>query len=704
MNCLRSAALLAAVFSVSCVSARALVTGTEAPHGPTALTPAPIPPTTAPAADVMPENPDPGRYLFEDQLRPGMKGYGLTVMHGGKIERFDVEIVDVVRNFTPGNNAILVRCSGLGLEHSGIIAGMSGSPVFVQDKMIGAIAYGWEMSKDPIGGVQPIRQMLSIQTTKEGPTTAGGMRWGTDSPSARMAARVAGWKALAGALGRDVAGRSIDRPAALETAGFGGGLRPLVSPLMVGGGSASTVAELRASLAGTGLMPVESGSAGSTPELGRHGVQTLGGIAELKPGEIRLEPGSAIAVPLVSGDMDLSAIGTVTEVRDGKVYAFGHSFLGQGGTRLPIATGYIYTIMPNVSQSFKMGTSMGMDGTLVTDEQTGIVGVRGKAPALVPVVFNVKNDDGLLHKTYHYELAPHPRLTPEMLGAILNETLVAQRTLPQQFTARITGSFEFEGSGGETAIRINNLGASATFNPALTLLPVAVLADNPFENLQLKGVTLNATIENKDRSGTLASVNVDRLTAAPGDEITAVANVEPFQEGMKQVVLRVKIPEDAPDGDYQLGVGSSAFALMQEASYAPQHFDPQNIRALITAVENIVSYKPDHLYATLQMNVSGAAVAGRELKDLPASRIALYSSDRRTDATPMISVVRTEGDAGCVIADGGQVFVVHVDRDADRRYFERKRGGGGLGMRRRGARLGSANSRPASEPADDGGD
>ena len=547
-------------------------------------------------------------------------------------------------------------------------------------------------------GVQPIRQMLSIQTSLNSPITAGagGERWITDSPLTREAAALPGWKSLSASLARHLG--PLKAPVGVTNPG----LHPLLSPLMVGGASASTIASLRDALAGTNLVPVASGSAGSTPVLGEHPLHELGGIASLKPGEIQLEPGSAIAVPLVSGDMDLSAIGTVTEVRDGKVYAFGHSFLGEGGTRLPIATSYIYTIMPNVSQSFKMGTSMVTDGTLVTDEQTGIVGLRGKGPPLVPIVFSVKNTDGLLSKTYHYQLAPHPHLTPEMLGAILNETLVAQRTLPQQFTARITGNFIFSNAGGETAVPINNLGASATFNPMTTLLPVAVLVDNPFEDLQLKEITLNATIDNRDRSGDLQSVNVDRLTVAPGDEITAIANVTPFQEGTKQIPLTIKVPEDAPDGDYQLGVGSSAFALMQEVSYAPQRFDPQNIHGLVEAVQNILSYKTDHLYATLQMNVSGAAVAGRELKDLPASRIALYASDRRTDSTPMVSVVRSEVETGCVISEGGQIFAIHVDRDADRRYFEPKRPGNGAGPRRMPPRISPANSQPTSAPSDSG--
>ncbi len=158
--------------------------------------------STQPLAQSIGENPNPARYLFEDQITPGMKGYGLTVMHGGAIERFDVEVIDVVRNFSPGNNAILIRCSGLGLEHSGIIAGMSGSPVFIHDKMIGAVAYGWGMSKDPIGGVQPIRQMLAISAKAGVVQTAGGGRWNGDTFFAREAAGMRGWKNLSASLGR----------------------------------------------------------------------------------------------------------------------------------------------------------------------------------------------------------------------------------------------------------------------------------------------------------------------------------------------------------------------------------------------------------------------------------------------------------------------------------------------------------------------
>ncbi len=670
--------------------------------------------STQPMAQAIEQNPDPARYLFEDKVLPGMKGYGLTVMHGGKIERFDVEVIDVVRNFSPGNNAILVRCSGLGLEHSGIIAGMSGSPVFIDGKMIGAVAYGWGMSKDAIGGVQPIRQMLAIRADRgpsEGRQSNGGSRggrWSTDSYFAKEAAALPGWKTVAASLRRRGGGSG-----SLMKNGVGGseslatGAVPLLSPLMVGGASAGTVATLREALAGTTLFPLARGSAGATADLSGERSE-LGGLGDVHAGEIRLEPGSAIAVPLVTGDMDLSAIGTVTEVRDGKVYAFGHAFMGEGASPLPIATSYIYTVVPNVNVSFKMGTSIATTGSLVTDEQTGIVGVEGKSsiPPTVPITFAVKHADGTVDNTFHYQLSPHPHLTPELLTAIVGESLMSHRALPNEYTAHLTGELRFHSSAGPRTIKLDSLGTNESFNPEIALLPVAMLSDNPFENLKLTGVSLEATVEGKSRSGEIMSVTLDRLSAEPGDTLTAMVEIKPFQKAAMSVPMTIKIPEGTADGDYELSVGSAAMALVEEAGYAPQRFDPRDIAGLERAIQHLLDYRHDRLYATLVLNISGAAVGGHEHGGLPGSRLALFASERRNDATPVFDVVQSEMTVGQVIADGGQTFTVHVDRHADERYFEgssdHSAAGPGLGMLKA-TRVPTTAPPPASAPAGDPG-
>jgi hypothetical protein len=617
----------------------------------------------------------PSRYMFENEITPGMKGYGLTVMHGGKIEPFAFTVLDVVQNLSPGNHAILVRCSGLNLEHSGIIAGMSGSPCFINGRMIGAIAYGWGMAKDPIAGVQPIRQMLDIQSTTDNASTTAAA-WSPDTPLAKLAATKPGWNKLL----KSFTHHANPTPTPL-TSNDTQGLRPLASPLMVSGLSPASLKLLQQSLANTNLVPIASGSGGSTGKPG----EGLGGIAELKPGAIQLEPGSSLAVPLVTGDIDMSAIGTVTEVAGNKVYAFGHAFLAQGGEKLPMSTGYIYTVMPNLNQSFKLGTSLGPAGTLIADEQTGIMGTLGAPPPQIPITITVNN--GSTHQ-YHFNLTHHPKITAIVLQSLLQETLTARRQFPAQFTARITGEANFTdpaGGGGTSPrrIKLRNLGVTDNFDPSMTLLPVAVLVDNPFENLRLTSLSITADVEPRNQGGIIRAVTVDRLIAAPGDQIHIVADVERFQKITTRVPITLKIPADARDGDYELMVGSASMALMQEADYAPQRFDPTNIKGLEKAVERITDYAADHVYARLVMGVTGAALDGIEKHDLPASRVAMYASSRRTDTSPVYNVITTQADAGVVLDNGGQSFNLRIDRHADERYFSSKsnrdQGASGMG-------------------------
>ena len=673
-----------------------LMLGVALGGGTVAAPSAEVPSTTAPLATKMPVNPDPSRYLFEDELSPGMKGYGLTVMHGERLRSSMLRLSMWCGISRRGRMRFWCSCSGLGLEQSGIIAGMSGSPVFINEKMIGAVAFGWGMSKDAIGGVQPIRQMLAIREEKTTDTAAqvGGARWAVDGFFAKQAAAAPGWRALAGSLKRRVGREHV------ATQNEAGGMQPLLSPLMVGGGSAATVAALREALAGTGLYPMASGSAGATPNAAE---KELGGIGELKAGEIKLEPGAAIAVPLVTGDMDLSAIGTVTDVRGNEVFAFGDAFNGDGATDLPIATSYIYTVLPNLNISFKMGTSLATAGTLVTDEETGIVGIEGKGPATVPVTFSIKHSDGSVDNTYHYQLVPTPKMMPELLTAIVSESLVAHRALPREFTARMKGELRFTSAAGPVTVHLDSVGTTQTFNPNVALLPVAVLVDNPFEDLKLKQIVLEATVDKENRSADITSITVDRSAAAPGDEVRAMVRVTPYHQAPVDVPISVRIPADAQDGEYQLSVGSSAMALEQETQYAPQRFDPHDVGALTIAVQHILNYTPEHLYATLVMNISGATVSGHEHANLPASRLALYASDRRNDTTPLFAVAKAEVDAGSVIADGGQTFTVIVDRNANRRYYEAKSEQGGPGGQEagpRGPRIPVTAPAPASAPSD----
>lgn len=619
--------------------------------------------TTAPAsapARTLYENPDPDRYLFEDQIKPGMKGYGLTVMNGPKIEKFNFEVIDVIQNLTPGTNAIMVRCSGLNLEHIGIIAGMSGSPCYIDGKMIGAIAFGWRLSKDPIGGVQPIRQMLRIQPSAGAPfgAAASGQRWskGSHDPFATAAAKLAGWKNLAEYLGGKTQPANLLEPPASS------GLVRLTAPLMTSGLSAHSMAMLQDSLANTGLTPIAGGS--MTAPFGGPKKNALGGAADIKPSDLKLAPGSAVAIPILSGDMDMSAVGTVTEVRDNKVYAFGHAMLADGATRLPLATSYIYTVLPNVMQSFKMGASYETVGTLVTDENTGILGLLGEKPATIPITINVKHTDGSVDRTYHYNLTPHPRLTPMIANVALTETITNQRQLPKQSTIRLTGALKFSGA----TIQLDSISTADTFSTDEYLMPLAMLTDNPYRNLNLENIELTAVVEPANKAVQIQSIVVPRTLVKPGDSIQILVELEQFQGKRKQVSMSVKVPDDTPDGSYTLSVGSSMMAMSNDAQYFPQHYQPENIESLTAALQRLVSYKHDRLYASLITDVTGVTRRGREMRHLPATKIDLFASAKRRDSFPLFNETRTELAVDGVLIDNGETFQITVSRDMNRRY------------------------------------
>jgi hypothetical protein len=632
-------------------------------------------------------NPDPARYLFEDQIEPGMTGYGLTVMHGDKIEKFQFTVIDVMKSLEPGTNGILVKCSGLGLEESGIIAGMSGSPCFIDGKMIGAIAFGWEGSTAPIGGVQPIRQMLGIPIPKKGagekPVAArgGGARWGQTNAFTAALADQPGLQRLVERFGgsrrRDVVARSATT------------MRNLTTPLMVASSSDATMRYLREAFGGDGFTPVQSGSAGATPTVpsdrsattapGTTEHDSLGGVGELKAnGLTAFEPGAAIAIPLLTGDLDLSAIGTITEVRGNRIWAFGHAMDADGPSNLPIGTGYIYTVLPTRTISFKMGTSYKTLGTLVMDEQTGIVGNVGGAASYSQVEMSVNSPDGLQQRTYHYQLVNHPRYTPNILLAAVIESIDSQQKLGTEFTANLTGEAEFTDG---TTIPLNMSATNKTIQAdptsgaegalaAQTVLPVAMLVDNPFLDLTLKRVKITAAVDQRDTAGSIKNVVLQKQVVAPGDTIVATAEIERFHQTNAHVTVKLKVPDDTDDGTYELAVGPSDLVLGQELHYFPQRFDPQNIKQLAEDVRHIVSYQRDRVYARLILDLNGISTNGHELRDLPVTRMMMYASEKRTDADPLFNSVSANVSAGGILKGGGQLFQITVNKHADDLFYD----------------------------------
>ena len=366
---------------------------------------------------------------------------------------------------------ILAKLSGLGLEKSGIIAGMSGSPVFMQDtdgkfKMIGAVAYGWPGPKEPLCGIQPITQMLAVSGVLDAngkiaaaqPATAPAAESG-DIAGAQGAGKSAkGAASSGGALvqkpaSKDYLNRFLN-PSKIDFVGGGNGgkgpgksrgslrMVPLRTPLMVGGLDESTLAGADDLLAERGVMLVQSGGMGSAE------------AAEYR--HTKLEPGSGIAIPLVSGDADLTAVGTVTEVIGDKVLAFGHSFFAQGEIDMPMGPAYIHTIVSGVMDSFKLGSTIQSDpsdrnsyavGSLWRDETTGIAGRIGAKVSTIPMTVRMEYAGASETRTFHYNLVRHPFYTPILTFMMIKDACTGWHELPREHTLKYDINVDFGAIG-----------------------------------------------------------------------------------------------------------------------------------------------------------------------------------------------------------------------------------------------------------------
>ncbi len=620
-------------------------------------------PKPAVAAGVNPyANPDPRKYMFENELKPGMTGYGLTVMHGTKIQKFKVRIVDVMPNFEPDMNVILVRCSGLGLSKSGIIEGMSGSPVYIDGRLIGAIAYGWDYSRYPLGGVQPIRQMLHIPLPPKGkpaPANAGGKLSWVERTAIRH--NMDGWSMLVRHVGMEMGESPSQLNMGPRAVRMEGSLRPLATPLEVGGASPAVMRYLTRAFHETSIVPVGGAGGG--------GGQLLGGMQSLPVKAFKLVPGAPIGVPLLTGDTNMGAIGTVTDVIHNHVYAFGHRFFNIGRNNLPISGAYIYTIVARLKTSFKLGSTFHIQGHLVMDQSCGIVG-RLAAPAKpVPIQVSVVYHNPAWRHVFHYNLYPNPHTTAEALGGALIASMTAKRNVAGKnaanYTVHITGAMHF----GKFSIHLNRWATTGGFDPNAVLLPAALLINNPFHNLGITSVNLHVSMRARNHAATITSVVLEHHTVRPGQMLTARLAIKPFHGVTVHRTIQIRVPAGTPDGNYDFAVGADSMAMAQQQTFFPQYFSPNSIGELTRDVTRIVSYHNNNIYAQLVLNAHGLASSGSAMPDLPASRIDILTRNPGRPLFPLFKMISVRAATPWVITAGGQDYQIIVRRRADERFF-----------------------------------
>ena len=581
------------------------------------------------------------KYMHHSKLHRGMKGYGLTVMAGTKIEKFDAEIVSVMSKWGPHQDVILATLSGLGLEKSGIIAGMSGSPVYMKDtdgkyKMIGAVAYGWPGPKEPLCGIQPITQMLAVNGVLENAHAA--------KPAARHSELAAGKAALASselAAGKPAGKGYLQRflnPAKIDFIDAGGDKKssaksrafprmvPLKTPLMVSGMSEGSLSGADDLLSAGGVMLVQSGGAGASE------------AAEFR--HTKLEPGSGIAIPLVSGDAELSAVGTVTEVIGDRVLAFGHSFFAQGEIDMPMGPAYIHTVVSGVMDSFKLGSTIQSDpaqrdsvavGSLWRDETTGIAGRIGSKVNTIPMTVCVDRTDANECRRFHYNVVRHPFFTPLLVAMMAKDGCTGWYELPKEHTLRYEIDVDFGKAGKYHAQSISSNSGVRELASDL-LRPIEAVMENPWTAPpEILSIDVHVTVEPKACLAEILELKLDGRSYKPGETIHGEVVIDPYRQARQSKPIAFALPADLPEGSYQLTVCDSAGCLREMQSEMPQRFDPHALGELMDALARVAAPKTDHLYLRLQLPEGGLSIKRNELPDLPASKAQILSQDQKTE-------------------------------------------------------------------------
>jgi hypothetical protein len=556
--------------------------------------------------------------LAAGDLAPGMKGYGFSDLGDGKgVQRFEVEIVGLLKSYAPKQDLILARVVGGLLDKTGIIAGMSGSPIYVEGKLIGALAYGWPFSRDPICGITPIQSMLDIRKAPAAPPV----------PIGGAATRAA---AFVSAFG----GRSFSAPMAALVAPLRGepasaALSPLPLPVSLSGTLApgrlfGEVAEA------AGWLVTPSGA--SAP--------AAAGAPGTVPGaSSRLEPGSAVAAVLLSGDMVLSATGTVTWVEGNSVLAFGHPFLSMGPVAMPMASADVLTVLPSLYRSFKFATTGPVLGSVSQDRSTGILGSFGNAPQMVPVTIRMRSEE-LPTQTFHFEVVHNSMLTPILLAVAIDNVLTTLEKRAGERTIVWKSAIETSDRTVRWDSVFSGLGAKDDAVASLALLTNFLMA-NEFRDLAIRGVEVDITHSDRLQSARVIHVEAQKERVHPGDSVPVWVDLEDFRGGPRRVVLTAKIPADAPPGPMTLFVGDGNAATAYDLSLFPP--DPHSLDQVLDFLGRM---RPANTLNLMTYRAAaGALVNGEALAALPPSRAAILHDRGPGDGTPDLGYVRLQADS-----------------------------------------------------------
>ncbi len=565
----------------------------------------------------------------EDDVKTGMHGVAYTVFEGTQPEAMDVEILGVLRDMAgPKADVILARLHGKHVEYTGVVAGMSGSPVYIDGKLVGAIAYRiGEFSKEPICGITPAAQMLEINSIEKSVSSDVSQRGVPDKQPVSQ-----------------TSGPGIAPPDAASESPYANLLHPIDTPLVFTGFRPDTLRLFGKDFASAGIMPVMG----------------AGSVSDDKQPE-PLVPGSAVSAILVRGDMNIAGTCTVTYLDDSHLLACGHPLMQSGNVDMPMTKATVLATLPSEQSSFKIVNSTETVGAFVQDRRAGIMGRFDRQPHMIPVTLTFS---GISHpKQFHYEVLNNAKLTPPAMMATVFNAIQGINEYGEDTTYRLQGDISVL---GYPKLSVKNMYAPADGStPTAYEIALAIgehfsrIFENPYETPKIEGVELNFNLVPDRRSARLETARTDVTEARPGDQITIETLLKPYRGESIVRNIPVKIPTSTPRGTLRILVsdGETLDKTHRVTGPMSHHLDLGSTIALLNK-----EHSNSEVYVSLLENNPQAMVEDKVMPTLPLSVMNVMDGMRGTQDMVVVGESAVDEAATPVdyVVTGSQIITLNI--------------------------------------------
>ncbi|MBV8519731.1 MAG: hypothetical protein JO197_20230 [Acidobacteria bacterium] len=551
------------------------------------------------------------------EVQKGMKGYGVTYFEPSQPERFDVEILGVLNNIGPGQNLILAKVDSPTVRRTGIVAGMSGSPVYINGKVIGALAYAWQFASEPVAGITPIEEMMKIARVST-PSNGGAL------PAAAVSPRMNAVEMLSSLANSkpEAAFDKLMKGLGAQAASTVTGAKQIALPMSLSSFAPETIQRFAPYLDGLGFVAVPSGAT-STSSSTTDPKSTVN--------KKQFEPGDPVAGILLNGDFTVAATGTVTYVDGDHIYAFGHPFLDMGEINFPMATSETVSVLPSLASSFKFANTGNVVGALRQDRAAGIMGVMGSSAEMIPVELTM-NGAGPA-QTYHVQVVRHSRLSPLILAMAADSVIANAQRAAGERTVMLESEIKLKGFDEPIRLREGWAGEQArSAIPQYLAVVSGYLMSNEFRQADVESVKIHLRHSDELRTAKLMEASLvtpDKGRVTPGDTVKVRAVLKPFRGESFVETFDVKIPDDQPAGAAYLLVGSGSVMNAIDFTLVPP--DPRTLEQVLAVLQRL---RPStDLAVGLYSTGEGAVTSGVYLPSLPPSMTAVISNDTSNGAT-----------------------------------------------------------------------